>query len=122
MVARRWVLRLLERRSLLPAEGPENALEALQAASLQQRLLWEELMARAPPRKSPCCAQMGGFSLHANTHLHANDREGLEKLCRYGARGPLALERLTRLADGRLCYRMKWPLSDGTRCCRWTPS
>jgi hypothetical protein len=31
------------------------------------------------------CALLEGFSLHANTHLHANDRQGLERLCRYGA-------------------------------------
>jgi hypothetical protein len=42
------------------------------------------------------CVLMEGFSLHANTHLHANDRQGLERLCRYGARGALALERLSR--------------------------
>ncbi|WP_240359178.1 transposase [Pyxidicoccus trucidator] len=69
---------------------------------------------RAPPRSRPRCAQLEGFSLHANTHLHANDREGLERLCRYGARGALALERLTRLEDGRLSYRTKLPLPDGT--------
>jgi hypothetical protein len=48
-----------------------------------------------------------GFSLHANTHLHANDRQGLEQLCRYGARGALALERLSRAEDGRIAYQMK---------------
>jgi hypothetical protein len=52
--------------------------------------------------------------LHANTHLHANDRQGLERLCRYGARGALALERLSRAEDGRIAYRMKRPLPDGT--------
>jgi hypothetical protein len=55
-----------------------------------------------------------GFSLHANTHLHASDRQGLERLCRYGARGALALERLSRMEDGRIAYRMKRPLPDGT--------
>ncbi|HYH96596.1 hypothetical protein [Hyalangium sp.] len=39
--------------------------------------------------------------MHANTHLHANDRQGLKRLCRYGARGALALERLSRTEDGR---------------------
>ncbi len=114
-VVRHRVLRLLERRGVLPAEGPENALEALQAASLQQLLPWAKAEVRAPPRSRPRCAQLEGFSLHANTHLHANDREGLERLCRYGARGALAMERLTRLEDGRLSYRMKRPLPDGTR-------
>jgi hypothetical protein len=55
-----------------------------------------------------------GFSLHANTQLHANDRQALERLCRYGARGALALERLSRAEDGRIAYRMKRPLPDGT--------
>ncbi|WP_395856084.1 transposase [Cystobacter fuscus] len=58
--------------------------------------------------------QAQGFSLHANTHLHANDRQGLERLCRYGARGALALERLSRAEDGRSAYQMKRLLPDGT--------
>ena len=31
-----------------------------------------------------------------------NDRTGLETLCRYGARGPLSLERLSWREDGKL--------------------
>jgi len=47
-------------------------------------------------KEGPCRRKfVEGFSLHANTHLHANDRKGLERLCRYGARGALALERCT---------------------------
>ncbi|WP_336242485.1 transposase [Corallococcus exercitus] len=69
---------------------------------------------RLPPRKQPRCAFLEGFSLHANTHLHANDRQGLERLRRYGACGALALERLSRAEDGRIAYRMKRPLPDGT--------
>ncbi|HYO54902.1 transposase [Archangium sp.] len=38
----------------------------------------------------------------------------VERLCRYGARGALALERLSRAEDGRIAYRMKRPLPDGT--------
>ncbi|MFY0573243.1 transposase [Cystobacter fuscus] len=40
--------------------------------------------------------------------------QGLKRLCRYGARGALALERLKRAEDGRIAYRMKRPLPDGT--------
>ncbi|HZH16972.1 MAG TPA: transposase [Archangium sp.] len=80
----------------------------------QQRLRWTEVDVRPPPSKQPRCALLEGFSLHANTHLHANDRQGLERLCRYGARGALALERLSRAEDGRIAYRMKRPLPDGT--------
>ena len=40
-------------------------------------------------------------------HLHANDREGLAHLCGYGARPPLSQKRLSRLADGKLSYKLK---------------
>jgi hypothetical protein len=52
-------------------------------------------------------ARVEGFSLHADTWVHANDREGLVRLCRYGARGPLALGRLSLREDGQYAYRTK---------------
>ncbi len=60
------------------------------------------------------CATLEGFSLHANTPVHESDRLGLETLCRYGARGALSLERLSRREDGTLAYRMKRPAPDGS--------
>lgn len=42
--------------------------------------------ARRPGRRT---AFVEGFSLHADTWLHENDVVGLERLCNYGARGPL---------------------------------
>lgn len=45
--------------------------------------------------------------------MHENDRDNLIRLCGYGARGPLCLERLSRLPDGRLAYRMKRPSASG---------
>ncbi len=66
-----------------------------------------------PPRLMRQSALVDGFSLHAGVHLHANDREGLEKLCGYGARPPFALERLSVLPDGQICYRLKRPIADG---------
>ncbi len=82
-VVRHRVLRLLEKRGALPAQGPEDALQAYQAHSLLQRLRLPEVDVRPPPRKQPRCALLEGFSLHANTHLHANDRQELERLCRF---------------------------------------
>jgi hypothetical protein len=76
----RRVPRLLERRGALPAQGPEDALEAYQAHSLRQRLFWPEVEVRPPPRKQSRCAVLEGFSLHAKEHLHAHDRQGLERL------------------------------------------
>jgi hypothetical protein len=44
----------------------------------------------------------------------AHDRRRLERLCRYVARPPLALDRLEATSDGRLTYRLKTPWRDGT--------
>ena len=63
-----------------------------------------------PPR----CVRQGGMSLHADVAVPARDRQRLERLCRYVARPPLALERLEELRDGRLAYRLKTPWRDGT--------
>jgi hypothetical protein len=41
-------------------------------------------------------------------------RDVLEKLCRYGLRGPFANVRLTELRDGRLVYELKRPLPNGS--------
>jgi hypothetical protein len=60
------------------------------------------------------CANVDGFSVHANVSLPAHQRAKLENLCRYMLRPPLAVERLERLASGRLAYRMKTPWRDGT--------
>ena len=69
----------------------------------------------------PLCARKDGFSLHAATAIHANDRAGLEHLCRYGARPPIAIERLTETAAGTLEYKMKRVFSNGLHTIRMTP-
>jgi hypothetical protein len=73
-----------------------------------------------PPRKARC-ASLDGFSLHANVLIHGNDRQGLEQLCLYGARGAISLERLEQRQDGRLAYRMRRPAPDGSTHLVLTP-
>lgn len=90
-----------------PAQGPEDALQAYQAHSLRQRLRRTEVDVRLPSNKQPRRSLLEGFSLHANTYWHANERQGLERRCRYRARGALALERLPRAEDSRIAYWMK---------------
>ena len=65
-VLRHRVLRMLQTRGALPGEGPEDARQASQAQSLQQRFRWTGLDVRPPPKKVPRCAFLEGFSLHAN--------------------------------------------------------
>jgi hypothetical protein len=54
------------------------------------------------------------MSLHADVSVPARDRQRLERLCRYVARPPLALERLEAMENGLLAYRLKTRWRDGT--------
>ena len=63
--------------------------------------------APAPHHRARRLAVLQGFSLHADTAVHGHDRQGLERLARYGARGPVAESRLRRLDDGRYEYSPK---------------
>ena len=55
----------------------------------------------------------GGWSVDAQVEIAAWDRHGLERLVRYCARPPLAQERLGRLDDELLVYRLRKPTLDG---------
>jgi Putative transposase/Transposase zinc-binding domain len=63
----------------------------------------------------------GGFSIDASVRIAGDDRASLERLLRYCARPPFALERLHALAgvaslasaDARLLYRFPKPTPDG---------
>jgi Putative transposase len=63
----------------------------------------------------------GGFSLDAAVRIDGHDRAGLERLLRYCARPPFALERLEQLPDGQIVYRFPKPQPDGTTQVRLTP-
>ncbi len=67
------------------------------------------------------CAQVEGYNLQAATRIAANDRDGLQRMCRYLARPPIAKERLARLEDGRIELTLKKPWRDGTTALRFTP-
>jgi hypothetical protein len=58
--------------------------------------------------KNAVAVEYDGFNLHAGVRIEAGDDLGRERLCRYGARPPLSLERLRRLPGGRIAYRLKY--------------
>ena len=64
----------------------------------------------------PLCAKVAGFTLHAAQAVVAEDRAGLESLCRYGLRAPFSQRRIERHSDGRIIYRLRrpWPHAGGT--------
>ncbi len=58
----------------------------------------------------PCggnCANVNGVNVYASSPVDGENRETLERLCRYLLRGPLALNRLKQRPDGMLTYRLK---------------
>jgi hypothetical protein len=83
-VLRRTVRQLARRWLTEEVPWEEDEYRELQQAAVQQPL----------PLEVPPCARRGlvavleGFSLHAGTWVHGNDRQGLERLVRYGARNP----------------------------------
>jgi hypothetical protein len=64
--------------------------------------------------ETPGLARIDGFSLHAGVAVPANDRQRLERLCRYAGRPPVSSERLSKLDDGRLLYELRHRWRDGT--------
>ncbi len=131
------VRRLLRRRGLEPEDDPtgpgdrlaEDAplLAGIVSASVQGRValgaragrrvrrLGPEPDAEAVMSPGPRQAQLDGFDLHANVWVAANDRAGLERLCRYVLRPPFAQQRLRLRDDGRVALELKMAWRDGTR-------
>lgn len=95
------------RAVLAETEGAysEDDFESLQAEGIQANLALP--MPRYPPQRGRRTAVGLGFSLHADTWVHGNDRQGLERLCRYASRGPVAESRVSRRADGLYDYVTK---------------
>jgi hypothetical protein len=134
----RRILRRFERKGITMEEDPFAAddplMAMLGAASIRSRIAtgpeagnpWRRLGDRVEPAGEekdgvepsasipPRCVRSGGMSLHADVAVPARDRRRLERLCRYVARPPLALDRLEALRNGRLAYRLKMPWRDGT--------
>ena len=112
--------RLVQRaRKLLERFGeeaePEDALD---------RVRGRQLSLFAPPKELPegkLSARLEGYSLHAATHLHMNDREGLERMARYALRPPVANSRLSQREDGELVLKLKRALPDGRETLELSP-
>jgi hypothetical protein len=133
---RHWLRRLLVRRGLEPADdgtGPADRLAegspllaGIVSASVQGRValgaragarvrrLGQEPDPEAVTSRGPRQAHLEGFDLHANVWVPANDRTGLERLCRYVLRSPFAQKRLRRRGDGRVAFELKRAWHDGT--------
>ncbi len=59
----------------------------------------------------------GGFSVYASVCIAGDDRAGLERLLRYCARPPFAMERLHRKGHDHFLYHCPKPQSGGAAIC-----
>lgn len=65
-------------------------------------------------KTGPLCFASSGFSLHAATRIDGGDKDGLERLCKYVSRPPLAHGSLQQLSQDEYSFKLKTPWSDGT--------
>ena len=130
------VRRLLERRGM--GEGDEGAgvpdgwaedapvLAGIAAASVQGTFALGSRAGRPvrrcgaapeqgePPARVRCHARQEGFDLHAGVRVPADERDRLERLCRYALRPPVAQDRLHLTPEGQVVLQLRHPWSDGT--------
>src|SRR5258708_2910784 len=108
---------LTTKAGVFVTEGADLRFEALSAPTdaeldvLLRKIARRLIRLLRPPADAPEPDALD--FLESAVHLHANDRAGLARLLAYGARGPIALERLGTLPDGRLTYQLKHPVPDG---------
>ena len=80
----------------------------------QKVLTVQGAMPRDTDIKKTLCADIDGFSLHAAVRCGADDRQGIEQLCRYITRPALAKERVQTNAAGQVVLKLKNAWRDGT--------
>jgi len=128
-VTARRVVRLLQRRGVLENEYDELAeeepiLAGMTSASIMGLVSTGDRAGRrvrrvlSDPsdavRTGPLCYASSGFSLHAATRIEGGNKAGLERLCNYVARPPLAQGSLQKLSAEEYAFKLKTPWSDGT--------
>jgi hypothetical protein len=136
------MLKLLQRRGLVQKNESENGGDALpetptietvlQGASVQYRIATGPnsgqkvrkigslgLVSDEPFKAGDLSAVLGGYSIHAATYVHKNNRTELERLCRYILRPPVAEQRVEIKAD-KILYHFKSAWRDGTKAIELT--
>jgi hypothetical protein len=99
-----------------PASGIDADAAAQAQATLRRRILRAFVgrgLLQSSDAKDMLAYQNSGFSVDAGVCIEAHDRAGLERLLRYCARPPFAMERL-RKAGSELVYRCAKQRSEPT--------
>jgi hypothetical protein len=112
----------------LATPDADSALAPLHAAACTSRmalgpragqkvLTWKDPALRLASQEAPQsqgCVRAQGFSLHADTRCGPQQRQQLERLCRYITRPALGHKRLRRTSAGEVVLQLKTPYRDGT--------
>jgi len=125
----RWARRPAATLPSFSAKSFPRLLRKLGAEDLPEQAQWMAALAWSlqsgstkavddPPRG--LCVLAEGFSLHAGVFVDELDGDALERLARYCARPPLALQRLSLAQDGQICYRVKHAAPGAPRLLRLT--
>jgi hypothetical protein len=112
---RERAIRWLERHAIGDRAGPSGPIAACAKTALQRGTVravadgpeQAQESPVAPPPSAAGAVDIDGFNLEASVRIDAGDDLGRERLCRYGARPALSLERLRWLPGGRVAYRIK---------------
>jgi hypothetical protein len=96
-----------------PAEGIRTGDLCYASRGLTANDDWTNSSTR-PEKYSPLDFSDNEFSLHAATRIAAGNKDGMERLCSYVARPPLAAGSLQRISDEEYSFKLKTPWSDGT--------
>ena len=71
--------------------------------------------------KDQSTASVHGFSVHAGLHIPADDRERIERLCRYVARPPFANDQLSVCENKQIAFKLSKPRRNGASHAFMTP-
>jgi len=108
-----------------PATGIDEPAIAAVQATVRRRLLGSFVrrgrLERDDAHTMAQWAHGGGFSVDASVRIEATDHAGRERLLRYCARPPFALDRLRALDPERLLYHGAKPGPGGSGPLRLTP-
>jgi ribosomal protein S27E len=124
---RRGILERDEENSYLTLDGlEEDPLQDIHSHSVTYRVALGPQKGRkvfclqtVPPRPEPAAdharvANLNGFSLHAGVAARADQRDKIERLCRYIARPAISEQRLSLTPTGKVRYQLKTPFRNGT--------
>ena len=115
--------KLIERRMQEQAGDESPDMVEVQQAQCVETPWFSSACGNRQPEQDPHkrAAFLFGYSLHAERQVKAADRQALERLCRYGARAPIANSRLSLGDDGNAKIELRRPLQDGRTRLSFSP-